>query len=49
MTPQQARLEMDRINRLPPTPEHDIEKYVRYWDLGAIWIAGLKKELERAA
>lgn len=49
MTAEQARAEMTRIQALPDTKEHEAAKYIRYWELGEIWIAGLKANLSEAS
>lgn len=43
VTPAEARAEMDRINALPNTSEHDVAKYIDYWRIAEIWIAGFRK------
>jgi hypothetical protein len=48
VTPQEARAEMDRINALPDTEENAIAKWITYWKVAEIWIAGFGTQ-EQAA
>lgn len=31
---------MDRINRLPDTDENAVAKWITYWKVAEVWIAG---------